>query len=72
MFEGAFSPMHWLVVLAIALFIFGPRKLPELGSGLGHAIRGFKEALNGKDGETTAETPAQEPVKERPRPALNP
>ncbi len=52
MFEGAFSPMHWLVVLAIALFVFGPKKLPELGSGLGSAIRGFKEGLNGSgDGQ---------------------
>jgi len=49
MFEGAFSPMHWLVVLAIALLIFGPKKLPEVGKGLGTAIRGFKDALNGKD-----------------------
>ena len=51
MFEGAFSPMHWLVVLAIALLIFGPKKLPEVGKGLGTAIRGFKDALNGKDEE---------------------
>ncbi len=49
MFEGAFSPMHWLVVLAIALIFFGPKRLPELGKGLGTAIRGFKDALNGKD-----------------------
>ena len=49
MFEGAFSPMHWLVVLAIALLIFGPKKLPEVGKGLGTAIRGFRDALNGKD-----------------------
>ena len=49
MFEGAFSPMHWLVVLAIALLIFGPKKLPEVGKGLGTAIRGFREGLSGKD-----------------------
>ncbi len=49
MFEGAFSPMHWLVVLAIALIFFGPKRLPELGKGLGTAIRGFRDALNGKD-----------------------
>lgn len=53
MFEGALSPFHWLVVLAIVLMIFGPRKLPELGKGLGSAIRGFKDALNGGD-ELTA------------------
>jgi sec-independent protein translocase protein TatA len=49
MFEGAFSPMHWLVVLVIALLIFGPRRLPEVGKGLGSAIRGFREGLRGGD-----------------------
>jgi sec-independent protein translocase protein TatA len=34
-----------LLVLAIALLIFGPKKLPELGSSLGQAIRGFKHAF---------------------------
>jgi len=46
MFEGLFQPMHLLVVLGIALLVFGPKKLPELGKGLGESIRGFKEALN--------------------------
>ena len=49
MFEGAFSPLHWLVVLLIALLIFGPRKLPELGKGLGSAIRNFREGLRGPE-----------------------
>jgi sec-independent protein translocase protein TatA len=61
MFEGAFSPMHWLVVLAIALLIFGPKKLPEVGKGLGTAIRGFRDALNGK--ETPGGTDQQSPPK---------
>jgi sec-independent protein translocase protein TatA len=46
MFEGLFQPMHLLVILGIALLVFGPKKLPELGKGLGESIRGFKEALN--------------------------
>ena len=46
MFEGALQPMHWVVVLAIVLIIFGPKKLPELGRGLGTAIRNFKEGLS--------------------------
>ena len=45
-----------LVILAIVLVIFGPRKLPDLGRGLGRAIRGFKDALKEGDEETT--TPA--------------
>ena len=47
MFEGLFQPTHLVLVLAIALLIFGPKKLPELGSGLGKGIRGFKDAMRG-------------------------
>jgi sec-independent protein translocase protein TatA len=44
-FEGALQPVHWLVVLLIFMVLFGGKKLPELGKGLGEAIRGFKSAL---------------------------
>jgi sec-independent protein translocase protein TatA len=44
-FEGLFQPMHLVLVLGIALLVFGPKKLPELGRGLGASIRGFKQAL---------------------------
>jgi sec-independent protein translocase protein TatA len=43
---GEFSLIHWVVVGGIALLFFGPKKLPELGKGLGEAIRGFKKGLN--------------------------
>ncbi|MEI6667710.1 MAG: twin-arginine translocase TatA/TatE family subunit [Acidobacteriota bacterium] len=46
MFEGLLQPMHLLLILGIALLVFGPKKLPELGRGLGQSIRGFKDALN--------------------------
>jgi sec-independent protein translocase protein TatA len=49
MFEGLFQPMHMLVVFGIALLVFGPKKLPELGKGLGESIRGFKSAMAAKD-----------------------
>ncbi len=49
MFEGLLRPMHLLVILIICLIVFGPRKLPELGSGLGKAIRGFKKAMEEPD-----------------------
>lgn len=45
MFEGLFQPMHLLVLLFICLLIFGPKKLSELGKGLGGGIRGFKQAI---------------------------
>ncbi len=46
MFEGLFQPLHLVIILGIALIIFGPGKLPELGSGLGKSIREFKKALS--------------------------
>ena len=45
MFEGLFQPMHLMVIFGIALLVFGPKKLPELGKGLGESIRGFKSAI---------------------------
>ena len=45
MLEGLFQPTHLLVILGIALLVFGPKKLPELGKGIGEGIRGFKSAL---------------------------
>jgi sec-independent protein translocase protein TatA len=46
---GLLKPMHLVVILVIVLLIFGPGKLPELGSSIGKAIRGFKKAMNEKD-----------------------
>jgi sec-independent protein translocase protein TatA len=45
MFEGLYQPTHLLVIFGIALLVFGPKKLPELGKGIGEAIRGFKSAM---------------------------
>jgi sec-independent protein translocase protein TatA len=53
MFEGLFQPMHLLVILGIALLVFGPKKLPELGKGLGEGIRGFRAAMKDGDKPTT-------------------
>jgi len=44
--EGLFAPMHLLVVGCIALLVFGPSRLPELGRGFGQAIRAFKAGLD--------------------------
>ena len=49
MFEGLLQPMHLLLILIIALVIFGPNRLPELGKALGESIRGFKKAINESD-----------------------
>jgi sec-independent protein translocase protein TatA len=49
MFEGLFQPMHLLVIVGIALLVFGPKKLPELGRGVGEGIRGFKAAIQDEE-----------------------
>jgi sec-independent protein translocase protein TatA len=46
MFEGLLQPMHLMVIVGIALLVFGPKKLPELGKGFGEGIRSFKSAIN--------------------------
>ena len=46
MIEGLFAPMHLLVIGSIALLVFGPSRLPELGRGFGQAIRAFKAGLD--------------------------
>ena len=47
MFEGLLQPLHLLVIVVVAVLVFGPQKLPELGKGEG--IRGFKKAMNDDD-----------------------
>jgi sec-independent protein translocase protein TatA len=56
MFEGLFQPMHLLVIFGIALLVFGPKKLPELGKGIGEGIRGFKSAMQGEPEKSTVTT----------------
>ncbi|RRA48496.1 twin-arginine translocase TatA/TatE family subunit [Acidipila sp. EB88] len=66
MFDNLFQPSHLIVILVIALLIFGPRKLPELGKGLGEGLRGFKQGIKG-DPEATitkSEAPKTEPASE--------
>src|SRR5438552_17866100 len=57
MFEGLLQPMHLLVIVGIALLVFGPKKLPELGKGLGDGIRGFRSAMREIPESTDAELP---------------
>ena len=49
---GSFSIWHWLVVLAIVIVVFGTNKLRNVGSDLGGAVKGFKDAM--KEGEATS------------------
>jgi sec-independent protein translocase protein TatA len=57
MFDGLFQPTHLLVIFGIALLVFGPKKLPELGKGIGEGIRGFKAAMKAEDAKPAAALP---------------
>jgi sec-independent protein translocase protein TatA len=55
---GELSIWHWLLVIAIALLLFGPAKFASLGKGLGEGIRNFKSAI--KDGEEKKDAKPEE------------
>jgi sec-independent protein translocase protein TatA len=54
---GSFSIWHWLIVLVIVLLVFGTKKLRNIGSDLGGAVKGFKDGMKG---EEDAKKPAGE------------
>lgn len=54
--EGLFQPMHLLLILVIALIVFGPKRLPELGKGLGDGIRALKDGMKDAPADTKAES----------------
>ncbi len=56
-----FQPMHLLIVLGIAFLVFGGRKLPELGKGLGEGIKGFKDGIKGATEPSKDEPPSIKP-----------
>lgn len=56
---GSFSIWHWLIVLLIVVMVFGTKKLKNMGSDLGGAVKGFKDGM--KDGSSEDGVPAQPP-----------
>ena len=48
---GNIGPLELIVVLAIALIVLGPKKLPEAGRAVGRGLREFKDSVAGKDSE---------------------
>jgi sec-independent protein translocase protein TatA len=57
--EGLFQPLHILLIVGIALLIFGPSKFAGLGKGLGEGIRNFKTAMKNDNGEEKKSEPEQ-------------
>jgi sec-independent protein translocase protein TatA len=65
---GSFGWMELLLILIIVLIIFGAGKIPQLGEGLGKAIKGFKKSVNEPDAiDVTASTEAQQPPQAPPQ-----
>jgi sec-independent protein translocase protein TatA len=56
MLEGLFQPTHLLMIFGIALLVLGPKKLPELGRGIGEGLRGFKAAMKAEEKTTATKT----------------
>jgi len=67
---GSFSIWHWLIVLLVVAMIFGTKKLRNIGSDLGGAVKGFKEGMKG-DEETPKEAPKQVQQGGQTLPVLN-
>jgi len=76
MLEGLFQPMHLLVIAFIAVLVFGPKRLPEIGKSIGEGIKGFKNSMHDEP-QAEAKQPEVKQASEPPSltsgdpPALN-
>jgi sec-independent protein translocase protein TatA len=66
MFSGLESPLHLVVLVVIALLVFGPKRLPEIGRAVGGSLRGFKGALEGEEEPAAPPAPAAPTTPEAP------
>jgi sec-independent protein translocase protein TatA len=68
---GELSPIHWLIVLAIIVLLFGGKKIPEVMRGLGEGIRSFREGMHGPNNPppptntTTSAPPPAAPTEDK-------
>jgi sec-independent protein translocase protein TatA len=60
--EGILSPLHILLIIGIALLLFGPSKFADLGKGLGEGIRNFKSSMKEEDKNKDKEAPKPPPA----------
>ena len=58
---GSFSIWHWLIVLVVVVLIFGTKKLKNVGSDLGSAVKGFKDGIKDGGAAPTADAPVATP-----------
>ena len=69
---GSFSLAHWLVVGLVALLLFGPRRIGEVGKGLGEGLRNFKKGIRGDDDDDEPEKALPERSESRTSHAKDP
>lgn len=62
---GSFSIWHWLVVLLVVVLVFGTKKLGNVGSDLGKAVRGFKDGVKGGEESSPDENKASQQVADK-------
>jgi len=55
---GSLSIWHWLIVLVIVMLVFGTKKLGNMGSDLGKAVKGFKDGVKGEEDKAAAQSQA--------------
>ena len=63
---GLENPLHIAILLVILLLLFGAKRLPEMGRGLGEGIRSFRDGISGRGTSTKDEPPAEQPRAELP------
>ncbi len=66
------APWHWVLLIVVAILLFGSKKLPELGKGLGEGFKGFKEGLKGVTDDTPKSTETAHAVTPKPETQVKP
>jgi sec-independent protein translocase protein TatA len=64
------TPTHLMVIAVIAFLVFGGKKLPELGTGLGEGLRGFKDAIKGLADDVDSPGKAAQTIVSKPNESL--
>jgi sec-independent protein translocase protein TatA len=62
---GSLSIWHWLIVLVIVMLVFGTKKLSNMGSDIGKAVKGFKDGVKGDEDKPAAQSPAPSQVTDK-------
>jgi len=62
---GSLSVTHWMIVLLVVILVFGTKKLGNIGSDLGKAVKGFKDGLQGEDGKPAQAGPLAREAKDQ-------